>query len=77
MGALMNEAYGKITGRCVLNSFRPGRCAGGYECVNFIHNLVNDILSIQINITLEWVAAHVKKTLELWALAVSSRLANG
>ena len=36
------------------NSLCPGRCGSDFQYVNFKHNLGIDILSIQENITQEW-----------------------
>ena len=38
----------------MINSLPSERCGGDFKCVNFKHNLCIDILSIQVNITLEW-----------------------
>ena len=37
-----------------VNSSFPGRCGCNFKCINFKHKLGIDILSIQVNFTLEW-----------------------
>ena len=39
----------------VMNSLSPRSCGHDFKCVNFKHNLRTDILSIQINIMLDWI----------------------
>ena len=42
-----------VIGQLII-SLSPGRCGCHLKSVNFKHNLGNDISSIQVNITLEW-----------------------
>ena len=44
---------------CFINSLSPGKCVCDFGSVNFKHDLGIDILSIKINITLEWMPEHL------------------
>ena len=46
-----------------------GRCGCDFKSVNFKHNSGTDILSIQMNITLEWLSNVDSKSTLIWAVA--------